>query len=506
MKKRWLVLFVLLLLLICCVGCRTQETEQSGQTLSLANYSEANIGVLSGSIHEKIVETEFPNATISYYNAVPDMAIALNSGAIDAFSCAEAMAREILKANEGLVSLNNPVGTIDCAFAFRKTDDGLLLSKQMSEYILSLKQSGVLDAMHKAWVEEGLQEEIDFPQAPEGGRTLVFATTGTVSPFSFFYNGKISGYDVAMAADFCREYGYGMTVETLDFAGIIPGMKSGLYDFAGTCITITDERAENVWFSEPNHYSNLLLLVRGADEEQTGNYWESVSESFRKTFIREDRWKMIAEGIGTTVYIAFFASLLGTLFGFGLCLLRRLRSRLLFSVTTVYIRILQGTPLVVLLMVLYYLVFPSSGLSGKWVAVIAFAMNFGAYVSEMIRTGIEAVDPGQMEAALALGFPKHRAFFKFVFPQAARHFLPVYKGEFISLVKMTSVVGYIAVQDLTKMSDLIRSRTYEAFFPLISTALIYFLISWGLSSLLHLLELKTAPDRKHRTVKGVTMQ
>ena len=155
-------------------------------------------------------------------------------------------------------------------------------------------------------------------------------------------------------------------------------------------------------------------------------------------------------------------------------------------------------PMVVLLMIMFYIVFARTSISGVWVAVIGFGMNFGAYVSEMIRTGILAVDKGQMEAALALGYTKPRAFMKIVLPQAARHFLPVFQGEFISLVKMTSVVGYIAIQDLTKAGDIIRSRTYEAFFPLIAIAIVYFVIAWLLTRVLVALQNRFDPKRRRK--------
>ena len=154
--------------------------------------------------------------------------------------------------------------------------------------------------------------------------------------------------------------------------------------------------------------------------------------------------------------------------------------------------------MVVLLMIMFYIVFARTSISGVWVAVIGFGMNFGAYVSEMIRTGILAVDKGQMEAALALGYTKSRAFMKIVLPQAARHFLPVFQGEFISLVKMTSVVGYIAIQDLTKAGDIIRSRTYEAFFPLIAIAIVYFVIAWLLTRVLVALQNRFDPKRRRK--------
>jgi polar amino acid transport system substrate-binding protein len=128
-------------------------------------------------------------------------------------------------------------------------------------------------------------------------------------------------------------------------------------------------------------------------------------------------------------------------------------------------------------------------------AVIAFGLNFAAYVSEMFRTSIQSIHSGQSEAAKALGFSKLKAFLYVILPQAVKRVLPVYKGEVISLVKMTSVVGYVAVQDLTKASDIIRGRTFDAFFPLIMIAVLYFLISWLLISMLGYLEKRTEKRR-----------
>ena len=201
--------------------------------------------------------------------------------------------------------------------------------------------------------------------------------------------------------------------------------------------------------------------------------------------------------------ISLCAALIGSVLGFGLCLVRRSRSRAASLLAAGFIRLIQGIPTLVLLMVLYYIVFASARLSGVVIAILAFSINFGVYVSEMIRTGIDAVDKGQWEAAAALGFGRAKTFTKVIAPQAARHILPVYKGELISMVKMTSVVGYIAVEDLTKATDLIRSRTFEAFFPLIVTAVIYFLLAWSLTSLLRLAELRIDPKRRPRVLKDV---
>jgi len=162
----------------------------------------------------------------------------------------------------------------------------------------------------------------------------------------------------------------------------------------------------------------------------------------------------------------------------------------------VFISVLRGTPVLVVLMIIFYVVFASVDIDPVFVAVIAFGLNFAAYVSEMFRTGIEGVDRGQTEAGIAIGFSKVKTFIYIVLPQATRRILPVYKGEMISLVKMTSIVGYIAVQDLTKASDIIRSRTFDAFFPLIMVAVLYFLISWLLMVTIGYIERVTNPKAK----------
>ena len=146
-------------------------------------------------------------------------------------------------------------------------------------------------------------------------------------------------------------------------------------------------------------------------------------------------------------------------------------------------------------MIIYYVVFASMNIYPAVVAVFAFGLNFGAYVSEMFRTSIESIDNGQKESGIAGGFSKVQTFIYIIMPQAARQALPVYKGEFISLGKMTSIVGYIAVQDLTKASDIIRSRTFDAFFLLIMAALLYLTLAWLLTCLLGYLEVSVDPKR-----------
>lgn len=223
---------------------------------------------------------------------------------------------------------------------------------------------------------------------------------------------------------------------------------------------------------------------------------DGIAESFYSNILQERRYLLILDGLKATMVISVLATLLGTLLGGIICFMRMSGKKLLQVPAKIYISILRGTPVLVVLMLIFYVVFASVDIDPLFVAVIAFGLNFAAYVSEMFRTGIEGIDSGQTEAGIALGFTRVKTFIYIVMPQAVRRILPVYKGEMISLVKMTSIVGYIAVQDLTKASDIIRSRTFDAFFPLIMVAVLYYLICWLLMFSLEYVEQIINPKRK----------
>jgi len=258
--------------------------------------------------------------------------------------------------------------------------------------------------------------------------------------------------------------------------------------------SVTPERLKRVNFSE-SYFTNPQVLTTLAGDvaaEQTAktSWFSRIKESFINNLVMEKRYLLILNGLKQTLIITFFSIILGTMMGSLICFLRMSRRKLSVGFAKLYITVMRGTPILVLLMIFFYVIFASTGLSATLVAVITFALNMGAYSSEMFRTSIQSVDRGQTEAGIALGFTKVQTFIYVIFPQALKHVIPVYKGEVISLLKMTSIVGYIAVVDLTKASDIIRSRTFDAFFPLILVAVIYFLLAWLLGILLDKLNQK----------------
>lgn len=235
----------------------------------------------------------------------------------------------------------------------------------------------------------------------------------------------------------------------------------------------------------------------------SSTFFENVVSGWQKNFVKEDRYKLFIDGFCTTVIITLGAGLCGTVLAFGVCMMRRSDRPFCSILARLYIRMVQGTPVVVLLLLLYYVVFSNTALSPTTVAIIAFGINFSAYVAEMMHAGVDAVDKGQVEAGKALGFDSFAIYKKIIYPQALMYVLPVYKGEFISMLKMTSVVGYIAIEDLTKMSDIVRLRTYDAFFPLIVTAAIYFAVAYVFIYFLDRIEAGVDPKRRNRALDKV---
>jgi len=203
---------------------------------------------------------------------------------------------------------------------------------------------------------------------------------------------------------------------------------------------------------------------------------------------KADRYKLIIDGLAVTVQVAVFAVALGVVLGFFTALMKLSKLAPLRAVATIYVSIIRGTPIVLQLMIIYFVVFASSPLPKVLIVIISFGLNSGAYASEIFRAGVLSVDAGQVEAGRSLGLSSAQTMRLIVLPQAIKNALPSLGNEFILLLKETSVVGYIGMQDMTKAGDIIRARTYSPFLPLVTVAIIYLVIVLTLSRLLSKLE------------------
>lgn len=231
----------------------------------------------------------------------------------------------------------------------------------------------------------------------------------------------------------------------------------------------------------------------------------SFIDKFNHNFIADARWKYLTNGLLITLEISVVAVLIGIVGGFLIAILRStfdtIEKKNIFTKTInwilkAYITVIRGTPAVIQLMIIYFVVFATTNVDKVTAAFISFGINSSAYIAEIVRSGIMSVDPGQFEAGRSLGFSHAGTMWHFILPQAFKNILPALGNEFIVLVKETSIAGYIGIVDLTKGGDIIRSRTYEAFLPLIAVALIYLVIVMFLTMLVCKLERRLKTDGK----------
>ena len=519
MKKnyvRYLIIFALFIL----IGC-SDENSQKGRNGSEKSISETagsasalhltelddikdkRIGVLLGSIHDLYARKHFPNAKILQYQNFSDLVIAVNSKKIDVAFFGHVYLPEVLQSNPEVGIFIERLYGIGIGAGFNK--ENTKLRDQFNAFLVEIKSNGIYADMVNRYMDKRLSEMPEIKGSDANGELKTGIVSEMGVPFAFIKNGRIAGFDFELATRFAASLGKKLVPVDMHFASLLAAVSTNKIDLITSSLAITDERKKQIDFSDPYFDSATSLIARKENIEGYKNesvkpnkpsFIKSVADSFYNNIILEKRYLLILDGLEVTILISILSALLGTLIGALICFMRMSKSKLLSLSARFYISLIRGTPVLVLLMIIFYIIFGSVNINANLVAIIAFGLNFGAYVSEMFRTSIQNIDNGQHEAGIASGFSGIQTFIYIIMPQAIRQVLPVYKGEFISLLKMTSVVGYIAVQDLTKASDIIRSRTFDAFFPLIMAAVLYIIIAglmtWGLSYM----ETTTDPRRK----------
>ena len=449
----------------------------------------------------------YPNADLQFYNTIADMLAAVEKEKATAGFADYDLLRQALKVNPALALLGDPIFTSNVAAAFNQSNSEL--RAQFDQFLATISADGTLADMETRWfIDENyaMPELALDPNAP----TITIGNAILGLPQIAQIEGQLAGFDVELALRFGQYTGKNIRFVTVDWAALIPALVGGKIDAIVSSMFVTPERRERVDFSDPYHTvdsyafvleKNLIGAEALGSSEPTVTFWASTQKSFYDNIIREDRYLLLWNGLVVTVIISLLSTIFGTLLGALICVMRMSQKMLLQMPARVYIELMRGTPALVLLMLIFYVVFASVDINAVLVAVFAFGLHFAAYVAEIFRAGVRSIDDGQTEAGIAMGFNRLQTFVYIILPQTVQRILPVFKGEFISLVKMTSIVGYVAVQDLTKASDIIRSRTFDAFFPLIMVAILYLLLAWVLTRILEYIERRTDPERR-RTKKA----
>ena len=443
------------------------EAELSGLTIACTNGNY---------YHNKFAAR--PDVSLYVANAEADGIQAVRQGLADVYVGDDIMFTAADQQRLGIKTAFLGDEVFDVAFAMQKGN--AVLKAQLDKFL----QNNPIEEIVAHW-RDGAQEvpEPDYTLIP-GAKPLVCICSANISPISFIGEGGVwKGLEPDILRRFAHSLGREVEFSFHHIGSGIMAVQGGKADILAGSIFATEARKKVVDFSAPYHKCRpgYFVLDREAGTKHT------LGDRLKASLVTEGRWKLILGGLAETLKITFFAILLGTLLGFGICACKRSGRKFWRSFAKVYGSIIAGIPTLVILLIMFYVVFANVDIDASLVAIITFALCFASSSGNIFDTGISSVPHGQTEAGLSLGFTPFRTFTGIVVPQAMKKVVPLYTGECVGLLKNTSIVGYIAIQDLTRASDIIRSRTFDALVPLLAVTVLYFVFAWLLRKLLSLL-------------------
>lgn len=497
LKNKTTHIFVKSLLILSCavllVACHKDSAESR---VSIDNAEEVcypkcwddlndcKVAVIMGSVSDDYLSARQDGITLMRLSTTADLIAAVECGRADyaALDKLEAPQKYLAQRDMMVMFESAEVGG-DVAFVFNLDDSELC--EQYNDFFDSLCVCGLNDTIRSRWMECNFDNVImpDIPQ-PKGDPVYV-ATLSSDPPFSYLKDGQWYGWEIEILKLFGQHIGRPMVFMDYSFAALITSVVKKRVDMAAGNVFITEERARNVLFSKSYGSCPEICIGRIAGPTKSAlSTNEKFKDRLNENLLVEDRWKMILEGLKVTIYISVGALLIGVVLGVFLCYLKIKTNKLGRWLVRIFNGFMKGVPMLVILMIMFYLVLVNTKISATTIALITFALGVGSNLSELFSNSIASIDKGQIEAGHALGLSDFKCFRKIVFPQAIKKVIRPFKNEVLALVKGTSIVGYIAIQDLTKMGDIIRSRTFDSFFPLFTVTAIYLIFAWLLNMLL----------------------
>lgn len=494
--------YVFGMLILCLAGlalgsCGGRNADDGKVVRHVKDLKGAVVGVQLGTTNDVLVsalEQKGEGTRVERFTKSADAVQALMQGKIDCMVEDEQPAKAFLRLNPGLKILPEEFGHSSLAICVAKGN--VALQMQINDAIAVLRKSGMLDSIVSRHIDRNIAVAYQSENARRGAEAdgkagkLRFATNAAFEPFEYYDGGRIVGIDIDVARAICDVLGMELEVVDMEFDAVITSVQTGKADAGIAGITVTEERKENVNFTDAYTDVKQVVIV---NDGSVGSGRRSLLEQFKSCFVTGHRYQYLLTGLGNTIVITFFAILLSLALGTLIAIVRATHDRngnhrVLNLVCQFYLTIVRGTPTMVQLLIIYYVVFASANVDKIFVAIIAFGLNSAAYISEVIRSGIMSVDKGQMEAGRSLGLSYSQTMRLVILPQAFKNVLPAIGNELITLLKETSISGYIGLVDLTKGSDIIRSVTYDAMMPLGVVALIYLGIVLALSAGVNRLE------------------
>ncbi|MDR1206714.1 MAG: ABC transporter permease subunit [Peptococcaceae bacterium] len=510
--KKKLILFLTALMIFSTVygpplrasGASEAPPAAPDKPKALDGYAGMKIGVELGDTLD-IALRQIGAGEIITYATQADMLAALDTERVDAIALPNTILPQVKSLsgyNLNFLEIPEEYFRQDLSPIFR---DAALRDKY-NEWLAVIKADGTLGRMNDFWFNRvGLPDNADIPHQdlePVNG-TLTICDTGDFPPLVYISdNGEVNGFDIDMAERFAKYLGMDLNIVSMGYDAVAPYIISGKADMSACLMTKTPDREKTMIFGDTIIVSHGYLITKndsaprdGRDYTEffgkstavmTGSVYDTAAgagfmdwlkKGAQNNLIQENRWKLIIDGLGVTLTISVWALIIGTVLGCLICFLLTRKTRWAQIPANVYNALIHGLPMMVLLMLFYYIVFGKSGVSPVLVAIAAFALVEGAGVGGSLKNAMDTVDAVQIEAARSIGFTAFGAFRRVTLPQTLKVALPGYLNGFVELVKSTAIVGYIAIQDLSRAGDIIRSRTYDAYFPILFVALVYLAIT-----------------------------
>ena len=430
------------------------------------------------------MEHDGAETQVERFTKTADAIQALMQGKVDCVVEDEQPAKAFVAQNEGLAILPHAFSSEPYAFCVAHGRRDLV--ERINHALRLLANDGTLNAIVHRHVVDKMSIAYQPKTIGRPNGTLVVATNATFQPYEYYDNGRVVGIDIDIMQAVADVLGMKLQVEDMNFDAVVTSVQTGKADVGAAALTVTPDRLRNVSFTEPYARSRQVIIVKAA---HGGVRSQSVAQKFRQDFLVEGRYLYLLQGLGNTLVITLCAIVRTTHDRTG-------RYIVLNALCKFYLVIIRGTPTMVQLLIIYYVIFAAADVSKVLVAIVAFGINSSAYLAEVVRSGIMSIDRGQSEAGRSLGLSYSQTMRLIILPQAFKNVLPAIGNELITLLKETSISGYIGLVDLTKGSDIIRSITYDAMLPLGVVALIYLAIVLSLSSAVGTLEKKLRKNER----------
>jgi polar amino acid transport system substrate-binding protein len=452
--------------------------------LTVEDIMGGTFAVRLGSVYDELVTDKFDPSKVERFQDNASALEAVNQGKIDYAAYDSFIALEATKQYEDLAYFMVPDEYFSVADGYVVGFGDVELADELNKFIVEVNANGVYSEMAARWLSEDF--DANTTMLPEinlddnTGELLRVAADATSQPFSYVIGGNVTtGFDIEFVMRFAEVTNRKLEITNMAFDALLPSVQSGKYDMAIGLITITEERSKSVLFTDPVYYerSGVIYKMKSAETVAENGFVTYIKDAVNRNLIEDGRYKLIIRGLIVTMIITVSSMLIGTILGGLVAFFLTRKNRFAKRAAKLVAGLINGLPTVTLLMVAYYIIFGSSQINNVIIAVATFSVIMGIRIGEILAGAIETIDKTEIEAARASGFTAFGAFTTVTLPQAVKRALSPYLTSFVSLMKETAIVGYVAIQDLMRASDIIRSRTYDAYFPLLFAAFIYLTVT-----------------------------